>query len=73
MDKALRKLNPDKWKGYCGEAFDSPGSKSVDEYIGDVRGVCNSQPGSARIDRTVAIVISNVICCNGDSTKPRER
>ncbi|HWZ42523.1 MAG TPA: AbrB/MazE/SpoVT family DNA-binding domain-containing protein [Candidatus Saccharimonadales bacterium] len=38
LKKAPRKLNLQKWKGYCRRNFKKLGYKSVDKFIDDVRG-----------------------------------
>ena len=38
LKKAARKLNLDKWKGYCRDSFTDLGYESVDDFIEDVRG-----------------------------------
>jgi AbrB family looped-hinge helix DNA binding protein len=38
LTKAPKKLNLDKWKGRCGNAFAKLGYTSVDKFIDDVRG-----------------------------------
>jgi AbrB family looped-hinge helix DNA binding protein len=38
LKKAPRKLELQKWKGYCGKNFAKMGYRSVDEFIGDIRG-----------------------------------
>lgn|GEM_PF-3294834 len=56
--------------------FDIPHRTTRDEHFADL--VKNThlaehcQSGSVRINRIVSIVISSVIGCKGDSTKPRE-
>ena len=38
LKKAARKLNLDKWKGYCRDSFTDLGYEGVDDFIEDVRG-----------------------------------
>jgi AbrB family looped-hinge helix DNA binding protein len=38
VSKAPKRLNLDKWKGRCGDAFAKLGYSSVDKFIEDVRG-----------------------------------
>ena len=38
LKKAPKKLDFEKWRGYCAESFKKLGYKSGDEYIEDIRG-----------------------------------
>ncbi len=38
VSKAPKRLNLDKWKGRCSDAFAKLGYSSVDKFIEDVRG-----------------------------------
>lgn len=38
LRKAPKKLNLDRWKGYCGKTFARLGYSTVDAFMDDVRG-----------------------------------
>lgn len=38
LQKKPKKLNLNKWKGYCKRTFSRLGYKSVDDFLEDVRG-----------------------------------